>query len=84
MEAGNETQVTLSGTIIFLLDNVGSKSESKHPYLYQNSDSCIPVFKESDNPFENEGLKSFDGKKVEIKGQYGRGDVFCISEIKEF
>ena len=83
MEEEKNIQVTLKGTIVFLLSDVGSKSESKRPFLYQDSENCIPVFKENDNPFENDGLKAFDGKNVEITGRYGRGDVFYIADIKE-
>lgn len=82
MENENETLV-LKGTIVFLLANVDSKSETKVPYLYQNRDSSIPVFKENDNPFENRGLDAFDGKFVEVTGRYGRGDCFIINDIKE-
>lgn len=82
MENKNETLV-LKGTIVFLLTNVDSKSEMKAPYLYQNCNSCIPVFKENDNPFENRGLDAFDGKFVEVTGRYGRGNCFYIADIKE-
>lgn len=71
------------GTIVFLSSDVGSKSETKRPYLYQNREGCIPVLKEDDNPFENSGLDAYDGKLVEVTGLYGRGDYFIIATIKE-
>ena len=75
-------EVVLQGTIVFLATNEGSKSEGVFPYLYQDSETKIKIFREGDNPFENHGFDDFDGKRVELKGSLGRGNVFVVKEIK--
>ena len=75
-------EVVLQGTIVFLEENAGSKSEGTNPYLYQDRETKIKIFKESDNPFENHGFDDVDGKKVELKGALGRSNIFVVKEIK--
>lgn len=65
-------QETFKGTIMFLSDKVGSKSEGAYPFLYVNRDTYFKVLLKDDNPFENKGLVPFDGKLVEIVGAKGR------------
>lgn len=57
------------GVIIFLKQNLGSKSEGVYPYLYSNIGECIRVFKDGDNPFTNDYFKPYDSKRVKIIGE---------------
>ena len=75
-------EAILRGTIVFLVANADSKSENTYPYLYQDRKTKIKIFKEGDNPFENHGFDDFDGKRVELKGSLGRGNIFVVKEIK--
>lgn len=81
MNHDTETTVLL-GTVVFLKTNLGSKSEGVFPFLYQDQDRITKIRLQNDNPFENRGLRPFDGKAVEIRGSAGRGNIFLISEIR--
>lgn len=75
------TKEVFKGTIIFLPDKVGSKSEGVYPFLYVNRDSYFKVLLKDDNPFENKGLVPFDGKIVEIVGAMGRR-TFIVETVR--
>lgn len=83
IELEKNVEVTLNGTVIFELTNVGNKSEAIKPFLYKNRDAKIQIFKKGDNPFENHELDAYDGKTVELLGSLGRGNVFNITAINE-
>jgi len=54
-----------SGVVVFLRSDIGSKSESMKPYLYQGRDiPLLPIRMKNDNPFENSSLVKFDGRRV--------------------
>lgn len=75
----NEQQ-THKGTIIYLPDAVGSKSEAVYPFLYVARDNFFKVMLKDDNPFENNGLLPYDGKQVEIVGAQGRR-TFIVEKV---
>lgn len=76
----NEKQ-TLTGTIVFLNANVGSKSDSVQPMLYRGKDETpLPLYSPGDNPFENTSLAQYDGQAVELTGMMERGK-FVIEMI---
>lgn len=73
-----------TGTIIYVMQNAGSKSESKQPFLYfSKEEEMLHVMYEGDNPFEASKLTEFDGSKVTVKGYEGRSNVFIITEISK-
>ncbi len=74
---------TFLGTIVFLKDSIGSKSEAVYPFVYINRNEIKRIFKKGDNPFENKSFDSFDGKYVQITGQDGRSGVFNVERITE-
>lgn len=75
------TQETFKGTIMFLPDKIGSKSEAVYPFLYVNRDMYFKVLLKDDNPFENKGLIPFDGKQVELVGAMGRR-TFVVETVR--
>lgn len=75
------TLAALHGTIVFLPNNVGSKSEACVPYLYMNKDEKVQIIKEGDNPFENSSLIKYDGTQVQIKGVF-QNKIFKVFEIE--
>ncbi|GEM_PF-6357267 len=82
--AGASGIETLTGTVVFIMTSRGSKSEGKKPYLYQQREKTpLPLWKSGDNPFQNDALDAYDGKKVEITGKPGRRGVFTVETIKE-
>jgi len=79
----DESNTKLSGVVVFLMSNEGSKSESVLPYLYQSrAVPCLPLMLKNDNPFENNGLVEYDGVRVEIEGRIAASGTFIIDEIK--
>ncbi len=71
------------GIIIFLKTNIGSKSESLQPFLYQNGGKIIRLSKQGDNPFENESLKPFDGEKVKVTAENITDEIMYIDSIEK-
>ena len=72
---------TLTGTVVFLLTNIGSKSECVRPFLYINQNEILKTYFKGDNPFENLMLRPYDGKAVEVKGKLKRNQTFVIEQI---
>ena len=71
----------LTGTVVFLLTNEGSKSESRLPFLYINKNEIVKIYFHGDNPFENPTLQQYDGKTVEIRGKMKSNRSFVIEQI---
>ncbi len=71
------------GIIFFIKINIGSKSESSQPFLYQGGGKFLRLFKQGDNPFVNESIKYFDGKSVKITGNFGENNLFYVNSIEE-
>ena len=72
----------LQGVVMFLKTNEGSKSEALMPFLYRGRD--IPpqkILLKNDNPFENNGFASYDGKLVELSGSTALSGTFIVDEI---
>ena len=72
----------LRGVVIFLKTNVGSKSETLVPFLYQGRDMPPQkILLKNDNPFENNGFALYDGKSVELSGSTALSGTFIVDEI---
>ena len=71
-----------TGIIEFILSNVGSKSEKMQPFLKEADGNLVEIFKESDNPFENESLKEYEGKTVNVTGEENEYGLFIIDTIE--
>ena len=71
------------GIVVFIQTDTGSKSESVQPYLYQGNGEMVRLWKQGDNPFEQNALKPFDGKRVAITGETDENDVLCVRAIEE-
>ena len=70
--------VKITGTVIFMPSNTSSKSEAVLPYLYNNKNEVVQIYFEGDNPFENNTLVPFDGKKISVTG-YKKSDKKFLS-----
>lgn len=68
------------GTVIFLDESKGSKSEHSQPYLYVDRSTVFPIMVKGDNPFEHGKIEQYDGNRVIISGNDHNG-VFIIEEI---
>ena len=78
-----EQKTRLSGVVVFLLANAGTKSEARLPYLYQSkSVPLVSIMLKEDNPFENKGLSEYDGAKVEIDGTVATSGTFIVDNIR--
>ena len=72
----------LTGTVIYLRTNEGSKSECVAPFLYQgrNVKPTRLVLKD-DNPFENNGFIKYDGTVVSVSGQLSSNGTFVAESV---
>ena len=77
------TPVKITGTVIFMPSNANSKSEAVLPYLYNNKNEVVQIYFEGDNPFENNKLVPFDGKKISVTGYKKSNKKFIITNISE-
>ena len=72
----------MEGTIVFLKIFVGTKSESLQPHLYLGEGKMIRLRKEGDNPFDNESLWPFDGKKVRVQGKVNEEGILYVESLE--
>lgn len=75
---------SIEGVILFRSFAAGSKSASMQPYLLLDSGELIRVFYRDDNPYENETLKEFEGKRICAIGYSdGIDGIFHIQSVEE-
>ena len=75
--------IKITGTVIFMPSNTNSKSETALPYLYSSKNEVVQIYFEGDNPFENNTLVPFDGKKISVTGYKKSDKKFIITNISE-
>lgn len=78
-----EDKSVKEGIVVFMQTDKGSKSQSVQPYLYQGNGEMVRLWKQGDNPFEQNALKPYDGKRVCVTGSTDENDILCVSEIEE-
>lgn len=71
----------MRGMVIFLKTAAGTKSEALQPYLYLGMGEMLRVFKEGDNPYENESLRPFDRMNVSVFGRCDEDGILWIDRI---
>ena len=69
------------GIIVFMLCDIGSKSECQRPFLYRGGGEFIRLRKVGDNPFENESFRPFDALAVSLTGETDEFGTLCVTEI---
>ena len=78
----SEKNITAEGIVIFLLSNPGSKSEIPLPYLRSDDEKDLRLLLKDDNPFENAGIRTYEGKKVRVRGDRNAKGVLIVNEIE--
>ena len=73
----------IKGKVIFQMANVGSKSEGCYPFLRLEDGKLVRLMLEGDNPFENSGLRVYDGKDVALEGEFNENGRFIAVKIEE-
>jgi hypothetical protein len=77
-------QKSLEGYIVFVIVNQGSKNEHFAPILLMNQGEIIQLYKEGDNPFESESIKSYHLKYCRVSGNLdSKKETLLVSEIEE-
>ena len=71
------------GKIEFITLFEGSKSEHVGPVLVTEDGSRIKLYLNGDNPFENTGLRPYDGRNVRLTGEFKGNQTFVIDGIEE-
>lgn len=86
MEAQNEQKETrerLTGTVVWWIENAGSKSEAALPHLYVGRETPpVVLMKEGDNPFENNSLQPYDGRRVTVVGERNANGVLIVESVE--
>lgn len=77
----NEEFFVRCGTVVFLEDSKGSKSEGVFPFLRDSDEVCTKVMLKGDNPFENNGLRPYEGQKIEALCTQGRGNTLIVHSL---
>ena len=73
----------LKGKIVFVESNPGSKSEGRYPYIELDTGDRAKIFALNDNPFQNNLLDGYEGKTVEVEGEFNENCTFIASVINE-
>ena len=73
----------LTGTIVFIKTNVGSKSEGSKPFLQQSDGKLLAVWKPGDPPFGKNTFCAFEGKTVRIEGHADPDNLFIVNTVAE-
>ena len=63
-----EEPIETTGTVVFLLSNIGTKSEGILPFLYVSQNTMYKLHLRGDDSFEERGLFPYDGKRVIVSG----------------
>lgn len=73
------------GTIVFIKKGIASKSEGYYPYLYEGEGKFLSVCLEGDSSLHGDGLRPYDGKRVELTGEMDEeyGTFFRAETIRE-
>ena len=86
MEAQNEQNEAgerLTGTVVWWIENVGSKSEAALPHLYVGRETPpVVLMKVGDNPFENNSLQPYDGRRVTVVGERNANGVLIVESVE--
>lgn len=75
-----DEKMRLEGEVQFLPFAFGSKSQGIRPFLVGEDGSKVLLYKEDDNPFENNGLRELNGQWVQVEGAF-RGKTFCVEQV---
>ena len=79
----NEARERLTGTVVWWIENAGSKSEAALPHLYVGRETPpVVLMKEDDNPFENNSLQPYDGRRVTVVGERNANGVLIVESVE--
>ena len=79
----NRIRERLTGTVVWLIENAGSKSEAALPHLYVGRETPpVVLMKKDDNPFENNGLQPYDGRRVTVVGERDESGAFVVESVE--
>lgn len=79
----NRIRERLTGTVVWWIENAGSKSEAVLPHLYVDRETPpVVLIKKDDNPFENNGLQPYDGSLVTVVGERDESGVFVVESVE--
>ena len=71
----------ITGTVVFILENKGSKSEGTFPFLYLGNGEFVRVWLDGDISAFGNGFREFDGMRVTLVGEKNEQGVFIVTKI---
>ncbi|MGD9976593.1 MAG: hypothetical protein AB7S54_01495 [Bacteroidales bacterium] len=79
-----DKQDQFEGYVTFVLINEGSKSEHYVPMLLKKSGEVVELFKEGDNPYQNESFRPFHLSYCQLSGNYNASrNYISVSGIRK-
>ncbi len=74
--------MTHQGTIVFMLTNIGSKSEGIKPFLYIGKGKFLEIWMSGDESMSGDMLIPYDGQQIAVHGEVNDYDIFIIETIE--
>ncbi len=74
LRGANGDLLTTEGVIAFVVLSEGSHAERSGPVLVRSpGEADVQLYLVGDNPFENKGLRAYDGERVRVAGAWRNG-----------
>ncbi len=74
LRGANGGLLTTEGVIAFVVLSEGSHAERSGPVLVRGpAEADLQLYLVGDNPFENKGLRAYDGERVRVVGSWRNG-----------
>lgn len=72
----------IKGKVVFILTDVGSKSEGEYPFIELGKGKRAKVYLEGDDPFGNGGMRDYEGKTVVAEGEFNEYGIFIAKSVE--
>ena len=73
---------SFTGTVVFRLENAGSKSEGTFPFLYLKNGVFLRIWREGDYSAFGDGMREFDGGRVTAYGKQDENGTLVVTKIE--
>lgn len=74
--------MTHRGTIVFMLTNIGSKSEGIKPFLYKGKGEFLDIWIPEDDSHLGNMIAKYDGQQVTLHGKFNEYNIFLIDIVE--
>lgn len=71
----------ITGKVVFVLTDVGSKSEGEYPFVELGKGKKVKIYLSGDDPFGNGGMREYEGKYISAEGEYNEYGTFVAKSV---